>query len=943
MPRQEQKLEVNQFIGGLNTDATELTTPDNTSTDEDNFDLLKEGTRRRRLGFDLESASVVDLAQDTTDVFIGTHRWEGVAKQGEVNYEVVQVGSTLHFFDISNSTFVSGKKSFTVDLDTFKAPKATRTDLTTISVASGKGALFVTGDSINPFYIEYDNDTDSITTTAVPMQIRDLTQLDTQSPESGTLTSQRKYDLLNQGWYQTDVIIGSSTQIIKITTSSKNPDTSIPGFTGTILDGYIETFGENPPKTKPWWIGKGTITVDVHIKKPGIFNDTKESKEVEAFSKEAFDLFFGGNTVAPLGHYLVDPFYKDRSNVSGIQGIAPDVEVNRPTAVAFYGGRAFYGLNNTIYFSQVIRDDLGASGRCYQEADPTAEDTVGLVASDGGVITIPDMGNIIRMFVVEGALLIFADNGIWTLYSPQGEGFSATSFDVDFVTNLQAVGYHSIVDVEGFPVYWGEQGVYSIRPIQDRIAYDVVDLSDRKIKNYIQDNISYLSKTYAKGAYDLKNKRVIWLWKSTTDPNTNRFLYDRVLNYSLVFEAFFPYSVAIHAAGDGNDKTKAICGLVESSAIARATQDIDVCADVNPTDVEWHYPLDSTNQYADIGPNSLADITPAGTGTITDNTATTNFPLTTSYFESGITNTDVVLPMGAMPDRGTGDWTLEFWWNCSDNSFSSSIQHAIFIADTSAANTLNSMAIFTQGTGGIGSPVGIRATLSSSDDTALVTTINTTFSDDQDVFVSLTRNGNSVYLHANGILQDTLDVTGLSYNWNESGAGEAEFLTDLVLNRATTAEAVPAYLSDCRFSNEALYSSSGYSVPTTALGDTGVVTEDTVISLADGNVVTTQTFTTESEINLKFLVLQDSTSSTDGELGAGQFNEESFLDWDSTGFSDDYTSYIETFYHLTDDAMLYMQAPWIYTYIKRSSTTYPAAEGDGNIPDGETGGDWSST
>lgn len=932
MARQEIKYEVNQFTGGLNTDTTELTPVQNTSIDEDNFNLLKEGTRRRRLGFDVESSTFADLNIDTVEKFIGSHRWENVGKQLGVNFEVVQAGSWLHFFDASGSVFASSKKSFTVNLNLYKAPGANRTDVDGVSMASGKGALFVTGEKVKPFYIEYNRSTDSISVTVIDMKIRDLTQLDTQDPERGTLTPQRRYDLLNQGWYQENVIIGSSTQIVKIKTKSSNPDTSIPGYEGTILDGFIERFGTAPPKTKPWWIGKGTITVDIHIKKPGIFNDTKETREVDAFSKEAFDLYFGGNTVAPLGHYLVDPFFKDRASVSGVNGISTETEVKRPNAVAFYGGRAFYGINNTIYFSQIILDDLDASGRCYQDADPTAEDTVGLVPSDGGVITIPDMGSIIRFFVVESALIIFADNGIWTLYSQQGRGFSATEFAVDYVTSLGATGYHSIVDVEGFPFYWGDKGIYMLQPIDERVAYEVVDLSDRKIKNYIQDNISYLSKKYAKGAYDLTNKRVIWLWKSSTDPSTNRFEYDRVLNYSLNFQAFFPYSMAIHTPGDGNDSRYAVCGIVEGSSVATETVTLDVVVEnIDDEVVEWHYPF--RTDFSDFGPNSLDDAT--SSSTIATTSPANIFAYPQAFVNAG--SGGVIFPTDAAIDAGTNDWTLEFRLTSPDYFGLGGTRKNIFFMDNQDNSPEQSISL-TAFNPVSSSPI-FRLDIATDGTNPDFIDTNFTPQDNGVYGISITRNGNNIYMHVNGELQGSSDVTGKAFNFKTAGLSPSPQVRMFISGGPEGGGSMTGAISDVRWTNTARYSGTDYAYNLKQFPITG----EEYLNVIDGNgdqvVVQTEQLT-ENEVGLKYLVLKDSVSGTFASLGAGDFSDTTFVDWDSTTFEDDYTSYIETFYHLTDDSMLYMQAPWIYTYIKRSSTTFPAAEGDGSIAEGETGGPW---
>ena len=937
MPRQESRLEINQFTGGLNTDATELTSPPNTSKDELNFDLLKEGTRRRRRGMALEGTDTVNVGVTAATDFTSNHRWENINNNGDLSFEVIQVGRVLYFFDTSIDPLIAGLKAFTVNLDDHKAPLASSTDNFNISVSSGKGALFVCGEALTPFYIQYNATTDTISVTSLLLKIRDLTQLDTQPPETGALTAQRRYDLLNQGWHQEGVIIGSSTQIKKIVTTSKNPNTSIDGFDGAILDGYIETFGGSPPKTKPWWIGKGTITVDIRIKKPGIFNDTKETREVEAFSKEAFDLYYGGNTVAPLGHYIVDPFYKDRAAVSGVQSLAAEIVAERPGALAFYGGRVFYGLNNTIYFSQVILDDLQAAERCYQEADPTAEDSIGLISSDGGVITIPDMGRIIRLFVVEGALLIFADNGVWTLYSPQGQGFSATNFAVDFVTNLAAVGYHSIVDVEGYPFYWGVQGIYSVVPIEERIAYQVTDLTDRKLKNFY-NTISPLAKRLAKGAYDLSNRRVIWLWKSTVDPINQRFQFDRLLNYSVVFDAFFPYSIAVHdGTGTGSNKDIGVAGIVPENSFSTEVEEEQVCVDTSAlsdpfaSDVAFYYPLSLAAQYADRGPLALADATPIDdlNGTIS---SAFGLPLGSGYFAPSGFN-GIILPENAVPSRGTGAWTFECWTNGNWEDIVT-IAHGIFhvrSGDPAGGASYSQLSISTTGAGDV-----ISVFLLSEEGNSYLANGITSYTDFTPVYISVTRDGSSVFVHTNGVLQITFNVGADNFNFAASGDNTNKKIVAMD-NEVATLPMV-GHIGEMRWTNTAKYSAAAYSPPTIGYDVFGKPLVP-VIDNDSETVITERSYLTDSEIGLKFIAIQDVANATTGAtLGFSELSSETFTDWVHTGAADGYESYIETFYHLNDNAMLYMQAPWIYTYIKRTSNTYPAAEGDGSIATGDVGG-----
>jgi len=436
--QQKGKVQVSNFTGGLVTDAHALNTPPNVTTDEDNCDLDRKGSRRRRLGFTYETG----FAFNTTPVlstiadtyYIKTYQWNSVSNHGNLQFLVVQFGATLFFYDRAADPVSGGQLPFTVNLDTHAAPGVTDTSTAGIQVASGKGYLFVVGEKIVPFYITYFPETNTITSTAINIRIRDLKDQDTVNPieyAPVTLTAQRRYDLYNQGWY---------------TTSAAN-DSKFPGATVTtdviVLDFYFSKIGHYPPKSKPWWVGKRSA-VD-----PG-------EKGYQVFDPNgAYEPVYAGNTRAPLGHYIVDPFNIDRTTASGIPDLPIEKTDKRPLAVGFMAGRVFYALDNTIYFSQVITTDVTVAERCYQDADPTAENLFDLIATDGGTLMIPDAGEIIAMFVVNNTLLAFAKNGIWAISGSQpGDGFSATGFSQARASGIIALSPRTIIDADGRPTFW---------------------------------------------------------------------------------------------------------------------------------------------------------------------------------------------------------------------------------------------------------------------------------------------------------------------------------------------------------------------------------------------------------------------------------------------------------------------------------------------------------
>ena len=82
MPQSNQTAEFNTFVGGLVTEASPLTFPENASIDEANFELNKDGSRVRRLGMDYESGlTALPLTYATTpinDPVVVTFEWVDV-------------------------------------------------------------------------------------------------------------------------------------------------------------------------------------------------------------------------------------------------------------------------------------------------------------------------------------------------------------------------------------------------------------------------------------------------------------------------------------------------------------------------------------------------------------------------------------------------------------------------------------------------------------------------------------------------------------------------------------------------------------------------------------------------------------------------------------------------------------------------------------------------
>lgn len=188
----------------------------------------------------------------------------------------------------------------------------------------------------------------------------------------------------------------------------------------------------------------------------------------------------------------------------------------RFTATAFFAGRVWYGggiearLGNRIYFSRITEDPL-KSGECYQQADPTSEFISELVATDGGVIVIPELGNVQTMIPFGHSLIVFARNGVWQIGPGELGIFSPTSYSVRKVSDNGCVSRFSALVAEDTPMYWGPDGVYAITQ-DEGSGYLIAQNATRDVINSLYMNIPNEQRQKARAVYDFYRKRVLWFY-----------------------------------------------------------------------------------------------------------------------------------------------------------------------------------------------------------------------------------------------------------------------------------------------------------------------------------------------------------------------------------------------------------------------------------------------
>jgi hypothetical protein len=478
------------FVGGLNTEGGYFITPDNSWKDGVNVVPNMDGTLQRRKGLDYEPFyqlfdSAITADQKNLWAFT-VGNWSTVGGNGNLNFFVVQTGYTLSFYDSLSGSVSSTRKSFTIDLRSYKATGTTAIDGTDVaSFASTYGRLIVTTASTNPILIEYTASSDTITVSTITVSIRDFEgfesplAVDQERTEAEwtaltpTFLTQAKYNLYNQGW--TDALI----------TTYKTANAN-----------------KLPANSKNWISGKNTT----------------DDFDAALLNKQDF-----GTSPAPKGRTILNAFYQDRSSI--IYSTA-----YRPKVCAFFAGRAWYaGMGSakelgTVYFSQVL-DVISNVGKCYQQNDPTSEVFSDLLDSDGGTIQIPEAGEIIGLQPLGRGMAVLASNGVWFI-SGLDTAFTAANYSVSRVSNVGCNSAKSIAAIEDSLLYWSNTGIYTLSPGVTAAEFSSQNISDKNIKTFYQ-NIPTLNKVYAEVSYNVSNKLIYWLYSKTDTSSTSSGRYNK--------------------------------------------------------------------------------------------------------------------------------------------------------------------------------------------------------------------------------------------------------------------------------------------------------------------------------------------------------------------------------------------------------------------------------
>jgi len=504
---------VNTFIKGLVTEAGELTFPQDASIDESNCVLERDGSRRRRLAAKLETNNVDSTFTLNGSFVFTTGRWHNAGGVAGLDFLVVQSGITLHFYNTASEPYSSKEESFSVNLNDFNFSGSVGPGLAKVEMDTINGNLIVTSEAIEPFYITYDSDANTISTYQISPRVRDFEWLGdtlTYASEKQDPDNNRKYDTANAGWTGEKGVL------------------ALEKYTSLVYDITPPYYLPYPPLTHPWYSGKNANG---------------------GFDKDKWEKVFTGSTLTGNGSFILDFFSKNRSEASGIAGITTESETSRFKAVAAFSGRVFYaGLTSSknsgkILFSKYL-DNMTEVTRCYQQNDPTSEEISDLLDTDGGVISIPEASNILKLHAFESSIFVFAENGVWQIKGVDGV-FKATEYSISRVSQVGLNNPKAFVSVEGVPIWWSKHGIQTLSFDEVSGRAKANNISIGTIQTFFEA-IDGNARRECTAVYDETNKRVHWFYPNNNETVGNK--KNKVLTLDVNLQSFYPWTIADSAS-----------------------------------------------------------------------------------------------------------------------------------------------------------------------------------------------------------------------------------------------------------------------------------------------------------------------------------------------------------------------------------------------------------
>ncbi|MCA9381013.1 hypothetical protein KC678_02005, partial [Candidatus Dojkabacteria bacterium] len=519
MARQRKAVQHNNLIGGINSDSNPLTFPENSLIQDLNFDIEKDGTRKRRLGFDMEYAGTIINTGITRDSSkkpaYSEFIWENPNNNPKEKILVVQYAYKIFFFRITSYT-ISTSLISTITLPTSIYDVVI--DFTNIGEY-----LIITYKNTNIQILTYNGTT--ISSEIVPLYVRDFWGVYAENSsglsfvEPSTIT------------FRPAVLV--STHLYNL----RNQTFALPKVEGdadttNVVDCIAKFYAASGSTKYP----SNADSVLRHVlSDPNLASN----RTVERFKNVDMFKTPPPNTQAPKGYFIIDFMNRGASRRAGVasletqnpaltltvnpSNILDDVDTKGATTCETYAGRVWFAgfersltngdslspnINTYVLFSQIVKNKKDIN-RCYQIGDPTSDDP-DLVDTDGGYIVLSGVSTIYSLVALSNFLYVFTDKGIWKISGQDNNMFNATSFSVEKLSNISVVGKNSIVSTNDKIFFLSYEGIHAI-VTNDVGDISVEDLSFKVFQNRYNEFFDE-EKQLSTGWFNSSDNEIRWIF-----------------------------------------------------------------------------------------------------------------------------------------------------------------------------------------------------------------------------------------------------------------------------------------------------------------------------------------------------------------------------------------------------------------------------------------------
>lgn len=525
MTKKSVRGEFNTFVKGLITEASPLNFPEQAAKDILNFELNRNGTVYRRLGFGLEPAYQYRSTTSTDVEDVVTYVWEEPASLSKNKFLICVASGVVKFYDLAKQSITGD--GYLGEL-TLSVPVGT---ITKRSLSSVDGRLVITTGSPDIVVVDYNPNTGTFSQSSFRIKTRDIwgvyveESANTPSWRPTTNNDLHRYNLYNAGWaIQRQVSFAA------------------------INDPAKETFGVlgfYPAETDPVWAGMTTMSnggEPTELFRTGTLSQTFNTQAAPLFGHFVIDLLDRGSSrVAAIADSAAQNPYQEYLNTSLLPA---DATEKGATVICEHAGRAFYAgfgptvtgdkrspdLTSFIAFSRLVRN-VSDLQKCYQDGDPTSREANDIVDTDGGLIRISGAVGISGLYSLGRNLVVCASNGIWSIEGGSDYGFTASNYKVSKIADFGVSSGSSVVTDGSIIYYWGETGIYVIsrNEFGDLV---VKGLTETTIES-LYANTSESARNSSKGAYDKVEKKIRWVYPETSWDDFTTTTNELVLDLSI--------------------------------------------------------------------------------------------------------------------------------------------------------------------------------------------------------------------------------------------------------------------------------------------------------------------------------------------------------------------------------------------------------------------------